>query len=195
LEWIKPLDRKLYCARFEVFLVVTPRSIVVGYQFRGPRLEIMLKFQGNFAWKQRYTFALLLPSALSYDLQCSLFHWHWHSKFSFQLWRRFKNRLLQFTANSFSINFNTRTASGWIVREDTPFMSPEKFTWGASSTDSRRSVRAHYLNKVFVYFTGVYPKVSGLSRWRNTRLSLVLLVEKQQHKGLWRQNSLDWLIK
>jgi len=32
----------------------------------------------------------------------------------------------------------------------------------------------------------VYPKVSGLSRNKQT------LVEKQ-HKGLWHQNSLDWL--
>jgi hypothetical protein len=38
--------------------------------------------------------------------------------------------------------------------------------------------------------TRVYPKVSGLSRELNIRLPLTLLVEKQ-HKGLWRQNSLD----
>jgi len=43
-------------------------------------------------------------------------------------------------------------------------------------------------------YTRVYPKVSGLNRWRDIRLLLVFLVEKQ-HKSLWRQNSLDWLIK
>jgi len=40
--------------------------------------------------------------------------------------------------------------------------------------------------------TRVYPKVSGLSRLRNTRIRLQqqTIVEKQ-HKELWRQNSLD----
>jgi len=44
------------------------------------------------------------------------------------------------------------------------------------------------------YHTKVYPKVSGLSHNEIYGLSLVLLVEKQ-HKGLWRQNLLDWLTK
>jgi len=42
--------------------------------------------------------------------------------------------------------------------------------------------------------TGVYPRVSGLNRLLNMHLPSVLLVQKQ-HKGLWRQHSLDWLIK
>jgi hypothetical protein len=42
--------------------------------------------------------------------------------------------------------------------------------------------------------TRVYPKVSGLGRDQNIRLQQQTLVEKQ-HKGLWRQNSLDWLTK
>jgi len=40
----------------------------------------------------------------------------------------------------------------------------------------------------------VYQKVSELSPQRNIRLPLVLLIEKQ-HKGLWWQNSLDWLTE
>jgi len=41
-------------------------------------------------------------------------------------------------------------------------------------------------------YTRVYPKVSGLSRWQNKQQQKP--VEKQR-KGLWRQNSLDWLTK
>jgi hypothetical protein len=40
------------------------------------------------------------------------------------------------------------------------------------------------------YDTRLYQEVSGLSHNEIYALPLVLLVEKQ-HKGLWRQNSLD----
>jgi endonuclease YncB( thermonuclease family) len=45
----------------------------------------------------------------------------------------------------------------------------------------------------------VYPKVSRLSPLRNKQQQQQqqqqqTLIQKQ-HKGLWRQNSLDWLIK
>jgi len=43
------------------------------------------------------------------------------------------------------------------------------------------------------YNTRVYPKVSGLSH-NEIYYNNKTLVEKQR-KGLWRQNSLDWLIK
>jgi len=45
--------------------------------------------------------------------------------------------------------------------------------------------------------TKAYPKVSGLSRYRNKQQQQQqqqTLVQKQ-HKGIWWQNSLDWLTK
>jgi hypothetical protein len=47
-------------------------------------------------------------------------------------------------------------------------------------------------SSVFVY-EGV-SKSFRTESWRNIRLPLILLVEKQ-HKGLWQQNSLNWLTK
>jgi hypothetical protein len=50
-----------------------------------------------------------------------------------------------------------------------------------------------FVEKMYVS-TMVYPKVSGLSQQRNKQQQQQTLVEKQ-HKGLWRQNSLELLTK
>jgi hypothetical protein len=43
--------------------------------------------------------------------------------------------------------------------------------------------------------TRVYPKVFGLSRWRNKQEQQQQTLIEKQNKGLWRQSSLDWLTK
>jgi hypothetical protein len=72
------------------------------------------------------------------------------------------------------------------------------------SSESHKSTRPSANNEVFstvssfisvpFEYMRVYPKVSGLSHNKIYAYNNKTLVEKQ-HKGLWRQNSLDWLTK
>jgi hypothetical protein len=54
-----------------------------------------------------------------------------------------------------------------------------------------RQIEMYRRTRNIVIPTRVCPKVSGLSRQRNKQQTLV----EKQHKGLWRQNSLDGLTK
>jgi hypothetical protein len=76
----------------------------------------------------------------------------------------------------------------------TPFTIQHCCNAAAASTNQHfyRLSTAGYSPQHIPGYKRVYPKVSGLSRLRNKEQQT--LVEKQ-HKGLWRQNSLERLTK